>query len=335
MFYSSLLVFGFGLRVLRVLGSVLELQSLGRGCSSGAPQHSIEEGMGSMEHVSRWIGGLLASLVVACGTGPGDHGEADTLGFAEPANVEGQQLGTSEAETAVTAASVDILHEFDVQQTHYEILDVDGSLMLQFTAPLTTKPPRIEAAHGAGALTLLEMFRALQPAEQPARRLVESHTEEARVLGRSDVSVRETRIERTVDKSQSLVTKRISDFSFGSCGEALVYLGEVYSVPGEVIVQNNALIASANIAITSPVVNKKNKVAGACNTSSAWWKFRVDRKFGSNNWVTARSDFWLAPDHFTGFVQSATSYYNTDLRSVSVQGSTPYVWLAVAGVGVQ
>jgi hypothetical protein len=119
---------------------------------------------------------MVLGLCAACGDSE-NSAPADAMP-AEGASVEADPVATE----------VDQLHAFDVDGVHYEILAVDGDLLMNFSRPRFTPLPEVVAEDG-GDLTLLELYLALQPEGVPDQRLVDAHVAQAADLGRQDAAV--------------------------------------------------------------------------------------------------------------------------------------------------
>lgn len=142
------------------------------------------------------VGAVCFSLVVGagCGGGQEDITSFEASGWTEAAELEGGGAGEAEAD------SLELLHAFEVAGTSYTIISVDGELLTTFSRGAGMPIPRIVAAQGE-KLTLLEMFKALQPEGEPHPRLVEDHIAQVEALGREDASVHDAVLELSVEKT--------------------------------------------------------------------------------------------------------------------------------------
>lgn len=135
-------------------------------------------------------------FVAACGGSQDDVTWAEGSASPEAAEVEAEDAAE------VAPGAVEQLHQFDVAGTRYTILAVDGELSTSFNRSPGAPIARVVST-GGEKLTLLEMFKALQPQGVPHQRLVDDHLAQVEWLEREDTSIHEAVVEltSTVDKT--------------------------------------------------------------------------------------------------------------------------------------
>lgn len=144
---------------------------------------------------------IALGLASAC-SGSGEAGDPSTRPGPSMGEEGAEEEGAEDVSDGVAPAQVTELHEFDVEGTHYTIIEVDGELLTTFSHQRHTPVPRVVSADGE-QLTLLEMYLALQPDGVPDQRLLDDHAVQVEWLGRADASVHSASVEllTQVDKT--------------------------------------------------------------------------------------------------------------------------------------
>jgi len=153
----------------------------------------------------------LSLISVACGGEDADLAGMREVGSGDPLAVadDGATLTVSREHSPIDAdaPAVPSTDRFAAGETEYQIVQgPTGDLSLIGTANADVVMPHQTLLEENGQLTLLEIFLALAPDQEPSQALVDYHQVQSEVLGRDDHSIRQVAYsapvrEKTVSKA--------------------------------------------------------------------------------------------------------------------------------------
>lgn len=195
---------------------------------------------------------------------------------------EGAQQGEARSEaSSVSAESVDgqviePTHEFVVGNTEYALVETSLGefLLMGLAGPTVSKMPHDVLLEEHGQLTMLEIFLALAPDQEPSERLLDYHVVQADVYAREDLSVRQAvYVEPLINKA---VTAQ-------NCEDYAVSL--VDSLPGTDPIDAWSHTQDGNPSIKiyfSPQATLNAEALSACNPNPSTFEYRFGWNYGND-----------------------------------------------------
>lgn len=205
-----------------------------------------------------------------------------------------------DTEESPAAMQAEELHAFEVAETRFTIMEVDGELLTTFSHPRQAPVPRVVSATGE-RLTLLETYLALQPEGVPDQRLLDDHVLAAERLGREDASVHAGSVEliSTVEKGAAEREECIivaAGFTGGT------FVAPHYTKSGEIAFLNGTF-TSARPAF--PQGERGDMLLEACNFNAGAQTETVQfqKKTGTGPFITQFTSA-IAANNANGIIQN-------------------------------